>query len=95
MHVAVVDPASAARAGRSWLAAGQYFVGPDNGVLMMVYSRVAHKARQITAEKYFLKPASRTFHGRDIFAPVAAHLAAGVRPASFGKVIEDHLKSGV
>jgi S-adenosylmethionine hydrolase len=51
-----------------------------------------HKAREITASKYFRQPVSRTFHGRDIFAPVAAHLATGVRPASLGKVVEDHLK---
>jgi S-adenosylmethionine hydrolase len=94
VHVAVVDPGvGSARRPILVEAAGQYFVGPDNGVLMMVYSRMAHKARHITAEKYFLKPASRTFHGRDIFAPVAAHLATGVRPASFGKTIEDHLKT--
>ena len=58
----------------------------------MVYTDAPHTAREITAEKYFLEPLSRTFHGRDIFAPVAAHLARGVRPASFGAEIQDHLK---
>ena len=73
-------------------AAGQYFIAPDNGVLSMVYSREKHKARHITAGKYFLPNVSNTFHGRDIFAPVAAHLANGVTPAQFGKLIQDHLR---
>ena len=53
----------------------------------MVYLREKHKVRLISNEKYFLQPVSRTFHGRDIFAPVAAHLAAGVPPARIGKLI--------
>jgi hypothetical protein len=72
--------------------AGQYFIAPDNGVLSMIYSREQPKVRHITADRYFLKPVSRTFHGRDIFAPVAAHLATGVLPAKFGKRIQDFLK---
>jgi S-adenosyl-L-methionine hydrolase (adenosine-forming) len=93
VHVAVVDPGVGSARRPLLLEAGkQYFVGPDNGVLTMVYSGVPHNARHITAAKYFLNPASRTFHGRDIFAPVAAHLARGVRSASFGKLVEDHLK---
>jgi S-adenosyl-L-methionine hydrolase (adenosine-forming) len=93
VHVAVVDPGvGSARRPIVVEAAGQYFVGPDNGALTMVYSGVAHKARHITAERFFLKPTSRTFHGRDIFAPVAAHLAAGVRASMFGKLIDNHLK---
>jgi S-adenosyl-L-methionine hydrolase (adenosine-forming) len=94
VHVVVVDPGvGTARRPILVEAGGQFLVGPDNGVLRLAYSTVRHKARHITADKYFLKPTSRTFHGRDIFAPVGAHLAAGVRPASFGKVIEDHLTS--
>jgi S-adenosylmethionine hydrolase len=93
VHVVVVDPGvGSARRPILIEAAGQYFIGPDNGVLAMVYSGVNHKAREITAEKYFLQPVSRTFHGRDIFAPAAAHLANGARPSSFGKLIDDHLK---
>ena len=61
--------------------AGQYFVAPDNGVLSMVFAREKPKVRHITNERYFLHPISRTFHGRDVFSPVAAHLAAGVTPA--------------
>jgi hypothetical protein len=93
IHVAVVDPGvGTSRRPLLVEAAGQFFIGPDNGLLSMVYSREKHKAREITAEKYFLQPVSTTFHGRDIFAPVAAHLACGVKPAQFGKRVEDHLR---
>ena len=93
VHVVVVDPGvGTARRPILVEAAGQYFIGPDNGVLAMVYSGQPHKVREITAKKYFLQPPSRTFHGRDIFVPAAAHLANGVRPASLGKPIDDYLK---
>ena len=93
VHVAVVDPGvGSARRPLLIEADKHYFVAPDNGVLTMVYSGVPHNARHITADRYFLKPTSSTFHGRDIFSPVAAHLARGVRTSSFGKLVEDHLK---
>ncbi|MGA2132970.1 MAG: SAM-dependent chlorinase/fluorinase [Bryobacteraceae bacterium] len=93
VHVAVVDPGvGTTRRPILVQAAGQYFVAPDNGVLSMIYAREKHKARAITSERYFLHPVSQTFHGRDIFAPVAAHLAKGVAPAKFGKLIADHLR---
>jgi S-adenosylmethionine hydrolase len=94
VHVVVVDPGvGSARRPILIEAAGQYFIGPDNGVLSMVYDREKHKARLISADRYFRQPVSRTFHGRDIFAPVAAHIAAGVPAARVGKLIHDHLKS--
>jgi hypothetical protein len=58
----------------------------------MIYSREKHKVRHVTAEKFFLKPVSDTFHGRDIFAPIAAHLAGGTPPARFGRLITDYLR---
>jgi hypothetical protein len=73
-------------------AAGQYFIGPDNGVLAMVYGREEHKVRLIANERYFRQPVSQTFHGRDIFAPVAAHVAAGIPPSKMGKLIQDYLR---
>jgi S-adenosylmethionine hydrolase len=93
IHVIVVDP-GVGSARRPILAemAGQYFIAPDNGVLSMIYPKEQAKVRHITAERYFLQPVSRTFHGRDIFAPVAAHLASGVTPAKFGKRVDDFLK---
>ena len=94
IHVVVVDP-GVGSARRPLLAemGGQYFVAPDNGVLSMVFAREKPKVRHITNERYFLHPLSRTFHGRDVFSPVAAHLAAGVTPAKFGKRIEDYLRA--
>jgi S-adenosylmethionine hydrolase len=93
IHVAVVDP-GVGSTRRPILAemGGQYFVAPDNGVLSMIFSREKARVRHITNEKYFLHPVSRTFHGRDIFSPVAAHLARGVTPARFGKLIDDYLR---
>ena len=93
VHLVVVDPGvGSARRPILMEAAGQYFVAPDNGVLSMIYSREKHKVRLISNDRYFLKPVSRTFHGRDIFAPVAAHLASGVTPARMGKRIDDYLR---
>jgi S-adenosylmethionine hydrolase len=93
VHVVVVDPGvGTARRPILMEAAGQYFIAPDNGVLSMVYSREKHKIRLISNERYFREPVSRTFHGRDIFAPVAAHLCAGVLPSKLGKPIEDYLR---
>jgi len=93
VHVVVVDPGvGTARRPILVEAGGQYFIGPDNGVLSMVYLQEKSKVRLISNEKYFRHPVSKTFHGRDIFAPVAAHLAAGVQPARFGKPMEDYLK---
>jgi S-adenosylmethionine hydrolase len=93
VHVVVIDPGvGTARRPIVAEAAGQRFVAPDNGVLSMMYAREKPKVRWITAEKYFLKPVSQTFHGRDIFAPVGAHLARGVAPAKMGKQITDYLR---
>lgn len=93
VHVVVVDPGvGTARRPILVEAAGQYFIAPDNGVLSMIYQREPAKVRLISNEKYFRHPVSRTFHGRDIFSPVAAHLASGVTPAQFGKRIENYLR---
>jgi S-adenosylmethionine hydrolase len=92
VHVVVVDPGvGTSRRPILVEAAGQYFIGPDNGVLAMVYHREKSKVRELTNDKYFRKPVSRTFHGRDIFSPCAAHLAGGVKPALFGKLLHDYL----
>jgi S-adenosyl-L-methionine hydrolase (adenosine-forming) len=91
VHVVVVDPGvGTARSPILVEAAGQFFVGPDNGVLSMLYARQMHRVRLIANDRYFRQPVSATFHGRDIFAPVAAHLAAGVAPARIGGVIQDY-----
>jgi hypothetical protein len=93
VHVVVVDPGvGTARRPILVEAGGQFFLGPDNGVLSMVYLHEKCKVRHVTNEKYFRHPVSQTFHGRDIFAPVGAHLAAGVPPARMGKLMRDYLK---
>lgn len=93
VHLVVVDPGvGSARRPILMEAAGQYFVAPDNGVLAMIYGREKHRVRAITAERYFRKPVSQTFHGRDIFAPVAAHLAKGVAASRFGRLVSDYLR---
>ena len=93
IHVIVVDP-GVGSTRRPLLAemAGQCFIAPDNGVLSMVFAREKPKVRHITNERYFLHPVSRTFHGRDVFAPVAAHLTRGATPAQCGKLIDDYLR---
>ena len=93
VHIVVVDPGvGTARRPILMEAAGQRFVAPDNGALAMVYSRETHKIRLISNEKFFRKPVSKTFHGRDIFAPVAARVAAGEPPSRVGKIIDDYLR---
>jgi S-adenosyl-L-methionine hydrolase (adenosine-forming) len=88
IHVAVVDPGVGSKRRAILLeAAGQYFVGPDNGVFSIVMAREKHKSRAISNERFFRHPVSRTFHGRDVFAPVGAHLAAGVPAARMGKIV--------
>jgi len=94
IHVVVVDP-GVGSTRRPLLAeiGGHYFIAPDNGVLSMALSGAGKTSvRHITTERYFLHPLSRTFHGRDVFSPVAAHLASGIPPARFGKRIDDFLK---
>jgi S-adenosylmethionine hydrolase len=94
VHLIVVDPGvGSARRPILAEAAGHRFVAPDNGVLTMLYDAVpVHEVREITASRYFRQPVSRTFHGRDIFAPIAAHLANGVEPAACGRRIEDYVR---
>lgn len=90
IHVAVVDPGVGSE--RSPLLAevgGHLFVAPDNGVLTRVLEqKEPDSVREITASAYFRLPLSRTFHGRDLFAPVAAHLGCGVPAESFGPTVQ-------
>jgi hypothetical protein len=91
IHVVVVDPGVGTER-RPLLVSGenQYFVAPDNGVLSLVYEREENIiVRHANAEHYYLQPLSKTFHGRDIFAPVAAWLSKGTQTASMGEEISD------
>lgn len=94
VHVAVVDPGVGSERRPIVVAARNHlFVGPDNGIFTYIYERdSSFEAFHITDEKYFRQPVSTTFHGRDIFAPVAAALSTGVDPASFGSSIVDPVR---
>ena len=96
IHVAVVDPGVGSdRRGILIQCAGQLFVGPDNGLFSWICEREeSFVARQLAIESFFREPASATFHGRDVFAPVAAALANGVRPEEFGPVIGNMVELG-
>ncbi|HEX6172955.1 MAG TPA: SAM-dependent chlorinase/fluorinase [Candidatus Binatia bacterium] len=91
IHVAVVDPGVGSERRPILIhSAGQYFVGPDNGVFSFALKdKRSLLIVHLSNEAYFLQPKSRTFHGRDIFAPVAAHLARGVPVAEFGSPSRD------
>ncbi len=97
VHVAVVDPGvGSARRPILVAAAGQFFLGPDNGLFSQVYEREeSFIVRHITAEQFFLHPVSQTFHGRDIFARVAGYLASGRDAHEFGSSIEDYVRIAV
>jgi S-adenosylmethionine hydrolase len=97
VHVVVVDP-GVGTARRPILVAGDqhYFVAPDNGVLSSVYdqSESLH-VWDIISEHYFRQPVSKTFHGRDVFAPVAAWLTKSWQTSSFGEPITDFVRFSV
>ncbi len=93
VHVVVVDPGvGTTRRPILVEAGGHIFIAPDNGVLGMICAQEKHKVRAISNARYFHHPVSQTFHGRDIFAPSAAHVAKGVPPARLGKLIDNYLR---
>ena len=69
---------------------GRLYVGPDNGLLLPAAEKLGgvEGAWELANERYMLTPVSRTFHGRDVFAPAAAHLAAGVDPVELGPAVD-------
>jgi S-adenosylmethionine hydrolase len=91
-HVAVVDPGVGTERRPIALRAkrGDVLIGPDNGLLMAGAARLGglSEARLLEAEEYRLPIISSSFHGRDIFAPAAAHLAAGVAFEAFGPAVD-------
>lgn len=93
IHLVVVDPeVGSERRGIIVSAGRQTFVGPDNGVFSLVYSREeVDKVICIDSKQNFGIPVTPTFHGRDIFGPVAAWLARGRPMESFGEKIEDYI----
>ncbi len=94
VHLVVVDPGVGTQRRPLLVAADtHYFVAPDNGVLSMIYEREERlSVRHVTAEHYYLQPISNTFHGRDIFAPVAAWMTKSWQAPSFGEEITDFVR---
>jgi S-adenosyl-L-methionine hydrolase (adenosine-forming) len=91
VHLAVVDPGVGGdrRAVAIRTGDGRVYVGPDNGLLTLAADRgVVEGARSLTNPRYHLERVSRTFHARDLFAPVAAHLAAGAHFDDLGDEVD-------
>jgi S-adenosyl-L-methionine hydrolase (adenosine-forming) len=89
IHLVVVDPGVGTERIPVALQLGeQFFVGPDNGVFSLIAENNDYTACRLTDPSYWRENASNTFHGRDIFAPVAAHLANGVNLEKFGDAVE-------
>lgn len=90
VHLAVVDPGvGTERRALAARAHGQVFVGPDNGLLEWALCDPRAEVHVLSEKRWFRTPVSRTFHGRDVFAPVAAHAALGVALAEFGPRVQD------
>ena len=90
IHVVVIDPGvGSARKPILIEHEGSYFVGPNNGVLSLALEgKPPEHIIELTNADYHLQHISKTFHGRDIFAPVAAHLSLGVPPMEFGRPLD-------
>jgi S-adenosylmethionine hydrolase len=94
VHVAVVDPGvGSVRKAIAVQTANYFFIGPDNGVLSFALVKEKIKAtRALENSALFLQPVSRTFHGRDIFAPVAAHLSRGLAMQKLGPSLREFVR---
>jgi len=92
VHLAVVDPGVGTDRKAIALRSddGRLFVGPDNGLLIPAAESMGGVAEawELTEPAYRLAPLSRTFHGRDVFAPAAAHLAGGLSPTELGPSLD-------
>ncbi len=91
IFVAVVDPGVGSNRRAILVETDDYyFIAPDNGLLSFVFDEKTNfRVFDLKNEKFFAEKVGQTFHGRDIFAPVAAHLSKGVQPNKFGKEVED------
>lgn len=96
IHVAVVDPGvGSTRRPLLVRAGGHFFIGPDNGLFSYIfyYYDVSVDVFELSNEKYFRPSVSATFHGRDLFAPVAGALSKGVFPEELGtEVYDDYVR---
>ncbi len=91
VHVCVVDPGvGSERRALAIESAGQFFVGPDNGIFTLALKgKEIGEMVELSNDYYHIKPTSKTFHGRDIFAPVAAHLSLGTSHKKMGNPIKE------
>lgn len=96
IHVAVVDPGVGSKRRPILVqAGGHFFVGPDNGLFGFVYENEAAanlRVFHLNRAEYFRSDVSDTFHGRDVFAPIAGALANGIAPAELGDEITDYVR---
>jgi S-adenosylmethionine hydrolase len=94
VHLAVVDPGVGTDRRPIVARIGDHlFVAPDNGLLSYPLESGPLQALHVIANPAYLRcPVSRTFHGRDVFAPAAGHLAAGLAPATLGPALQDPLR---
>ena len=97
VHLAVVDPGvGTTRHAIAVEAAGNLFVAPDNGILKYVFSNIPDAlVTIINNSRYFLPTISNTFHGRDIFAPVAGHLSLGLQIYKLGPKHDDYITGDI
>ncbi|MFH2035535.1 MAG: SAM-dependent chlorinase/fluorinase [Candidatus Zixiibacteriota bacterium] len=93
IHLAIVDPGVGMDRKAIVVQTKDYFfVGPDNGLFSFLNVREIKRINLMANRKYFLKEVSSTFHGRDIFAPVAAYLSMGVMPDEFGSPLKSIMR---
>jgi S-adenosylmethionine hydrolase len=99
IHIVVVDPGvGSIRKPILVTTEDHYFIGPDNGVFTVIYDKLQNhflKVIEITAKHYYRPMSGFTFHGRDIFAPIAAHLSKGTESRIFGEQIEQYTKINI
>jgi S-adenosylmethionine hydrolase len=97
VHCVVVDPGVGSQRAILIAKTGKTcFVAPDNGVLTRILDEdIDYRLYHATKTEFFLKPTSGTFHGRDVFAPVAAYLALGIKPETIGEPAETFVRGDV
>ncbi|MBM3763648.1 MAG: SAM-dependent chlorinase/fluorinase [Acidobacteria bacterium] len=94
IHVAIVDPGVGSSRRPLLIESEQHYcIGPDNGLFSFILADPKSKVRHLNKPKYWLPDISTTFHGRDIFAPVAAHLANKIKPSQLGTLITDPIRT--
>ena len=92
IHMAIVDPGVGTTRNPLIVESNEhYFIGPDNGIFSYIYENNDCTVYRVTANEYFLNNVSSSFHGRDIFSPIAAHLSITRNPEKFGAVIDEYV----